>query len=217
MYNKLKKLVCSMSWAQVDMANIILSSVFIVLAVISAVVGLSCMVNNITTSVLENAEVEDTVQDTPKIKTPQMESTQETQPTILGTYVEYGDIYLTPNEINELATLVYLEGGAESRYTKECIASVVLNRMYVYDQTLEEVIYAPNQFEPAALIDQYKPTEECIDIVVKLLDSRCTVPVQVLYFRAGEYHDWSSNVVPFVKLDNTYFSYDKDVMDQYNR
>lgn len=216
MYNKLKKLVCSMSWAQIDMANIILSSVLIVLAIISVIVGLSCMIDNITTPVLENSEVVNTAKDTLKVKPTPMESTSETQPTMLGTYVEYGDIYLTPDEINELATLIYLEGGSESRYTKKCIASVVLNRMYVYDQTLEEVIYAPNQFEPAELIDQYKPTDECIDIVIELLDSRCTVPVQVLYFRAGEYHDWSSNVVPFVKLDNTYFSYDKDVMDQYN-
>lgn len=216
MYEKLKRLFCSMNWAQVNMANIILSSALIVLAIMSALVGLSCMIDNITTPVLENAEVVDTAIDPPKIKPPQMESTQETQTSMLGTYVEYGDIYLTPDEINELATLIYLEGGSESRYTKECIASVVLNRMYVYDQTLEEVIYAPNQFEPAELIDQYKPTEECIDIVIELLDSRCTVPVQVLYFRAGEYHDWSDNVVPFVKLDNTYFSYDKAVMDQYN-
>lgn len=216
MYEKLKKLFCSMNWAQIDMANIILSSILIVLAILSVIVGISCMIDNITTPVLENAEVVDTATDPPKIKPPQMESTQETQTAMLGTYVEYGDIYLTPDEINELATLIYLEGGSESRYTKECIASVVLNRMYVYDQTLEEVIYAPNQFEPAELIDQYKPTEECIDIVIELLDSRCTVPVQVLYFRAGEYHDWSDNVVPFVKLDNTYFSYDKAVMDQYN-
>lgn len=216
MYEKLKKLFCSMNWAQVNMANIILSSALIVLAILSVIVGISCMIDNITTPVLENVEVVDTTTDPPKIKPPQMESTQETQTAMLGTYVEYGDIYLTPDEINELATLIYLEGGSESRYTKECIASVVLNRMYVYDQTLEEVIYAPNQFEPAELIDQYKPTEECIDIVIELLDSRCTVPVQVLYFRAGEYHDWSDNVVPFVKLDNTYFSYDKAVMDQYN-
>lgn len=216
MYEKLKKLFCSMNWAQIDMANIILSSILIVLAILSVIVGISCMIDNITTPVLENAEVVDTAMDPPKIKPSQMESTQETQTAMLGTYVEYGDIYLTPDEINELATLIYLEGGSESRYTKECIASVVLNRMYVYDQTLEEVIYAPNQFEPAELIDQYKPTEECIDIVIELLDSRCTVPVQVLYFRSGEYHDWSDNVVPFVKLDNTYFSYDKAVMDQYN-
>lgn len=216
MYCKLKNIVGSMSWAQIDMTNIIASFVLISIAIISVVVGLSCMVDDITTPVLENAEVDVVTTELPKIKPPKMESTYETQPAMIGTYVEYGDIYLTPNEINELATLVYLEGGAESRYTKECIASVVLNRMYVYGQTLEEVIYAPNQFEPAELIDQYEPTEECIDIVNELLDSRCTVPVQVLYFRAGEYHDWSSDVVPFVKLDNTYFSYDKNIMDQYN-
>lgn len=216
MYCKLKKLFGSMSWAQIDMTNIIVSFVLIALSAISAIVGLSCMVDDITTPVLENAEVTDTIQEIPKIKPPQMESTYESQPTMIGTYVEYGDIYLTLDEINELATLVYLEGGAESRYTKECIASVVLNRMYVYGQTLEEVIYAPNQFEPAELIDQYEPTEECVDIVNELLDSRCTVPVQVLYFRAGDYHNWSNDVIPFVKLDNTYFSYDKNVMDQYN-
>lgn len=216
MYCKLKKIVGSMSWAQIDMTNIIASFVLISIAVISAVVGLSCMVDDITTPVLENAEVDEVTTELPKIKPPKTEATYETQPTMIGTYVEYGDIYLTPNEINELATLVYLEGGAESRYTKECIASVVLNRMYVYGQTLEEVIHAPNQFEPAELIDQYEPTEECIDIVNALLDSRCTVPVQVLYFRAGEYHDWSNDVVPFVKLDNTYFSYDKNIMNQYN-
>ena len=41
MYCKLKKLFGSMSWAQIDMTNIIVSFVLIALAAISVVVGLS--------------------------------------------------------------------------------------------------------------------------------------------------------------------------------
>lgn len=215
MYNKLKNAVGCMSWAQLELTNIVVSIILISLTVIGAVVGIYCLADDLTTPVLENADVSLQEEEIRHIDPPTMNEHNDSDQTLVGTYVQYGDIYLTPNEIDELAILVYLEGGAESRYTKECIASVVLNRMYVYDQTLEEVIYAPNQFEPAELIDQYEPTEECLDIVNELLDSRCTVPVQVLYFRADEYHDWSSDVVPFVKLDNTYFSYDKEVLAQY--
>lgn len=215
MYNKLKNVIGSMSWAQLELTNIVVSVILISLTVIGAVVGIYSLADDLTTPVLENADVSVKCEEVQHIEPPTMDEHTNSDPTLAGTYVQYGDIYLTPKEIDELATLVFLEGGAESRYTKECIASVVLNRMYVYNQSLDEVIYAPNQFEPADLIDQYEPTEECIDIVNDILGSRCTVPVQVLYFRADEYHDWSNQIVPFVKLDNTYFSYDKEILDQY--
>ena len=56
-------------------------------------------------------------------------------------YMEMGE-----NDVYELATLVYLESGTESYECQKSIASVVIHRMQNDDLTLQEVIYAKNQF-----------------------------------------------------------------------
>lgn len=133
------------------------------------------------------------------------------------TYVESGDIYLTEDEVYTLATLVFLEASTESYFTKKCVASVVLNRMYTSGQSLEDVIYATNQFEPAEYIPYYEPTDECVEAVYAVLSERASVPVWVQYFRTDYYHDWSDQIEPFIQVDNTYFSYDTEIMSMYKK
>ncbi len=57
----------------------------------------------------------------------------------------------TEAEVRLLATLVYLEAGNQSYYGKQCVASVVVNRMESsrFPNTLKGVIYQSGQFTPA--------------------------------------------------------------------
>lgn len=54
-------------------------------------------------------------------------------------------------EVRLLAALVYLEAGNQSYYGKQCVASVVVNRMESkrFPNTLKGVIYQSGQFDPA--------------------------------------------------------------------
>ena len=72
---------------------------------------------------------------------------ETTEPDKKENYIE-----LTDDEIYELATLVYLEAGAESYECQKAVASVVINRMTTQNKSLHSVIYAKNQFSPAYLI-----------------------------------------------------------------
>lgn len=119
-------------------------------------------------------------------------------------------IELTDDEIYMLATLVYLEGGIESLECQKAIASVVINRMNLWDMTLEEVIYQKNQFSPAYLIESSAPDDIQIRLVHELMITGVSIPEYVCYFRAGYYHDWAS-MNDYTCFDRTYFSYsDRD-------
>lgn len=122
--------------------------------------------------------------------------------------------FLTDDEIRMLATLVYLEGGTESIECQEAIASVVINRMLTQDKSMSEVIYAPGQFSVAYLVDYYTPDDAALGAVMSVVVNGTTVPKCVTYFRSGYYHEWnSSRIIPFCKIDNTYFSYDNQICD----
>ncbi len=55
------------------------------------------------------------------------------------------------SDVRLLAALVYYEAGNQSYYGKQCVASVVLNRMKskTFPNKLRDVIYQPGQFTPA--------------------------------------------------------------------
>lgn len=78
-------------------------------------------------------------------------------------------VELTDEEINMLATLIYLEGNTESVECQKAICSVVINRMLLCDMTVEEVIYQKNQFTPARLIQYYEPTQVQLDVVNEII------------------------------------------------
>lgn len=122
-------------------------------------------------------------------------------------------IELSDAEINELATLVYLEAGGESFECQKAVASVVINRMTTGNETLKDVIYAKNQFSPARLISVSKPSDSTLDAVKFVIEHGPTIPEYVTYFRAIYYHKWAGQV-PYSCIDNTYFSYDVGLKDQ---
>ena len=160
-------------------------------------------IEDLETYLLKEIEVQvDTVQEEPVIS--DMEYVQpEPEP-----YMEMDE-----NDVYELATLVYLESGTESYECQKAIASVVVHRMQNDDLTLQEVIYAKNQFSPAYLIAESEPSESTLQAVREVLQDGPTIPNYVTFFRADYYHDWSELIIPYCTIDHTYFSADVRLMD----
>lgn len=122
------------------------------------------------------------------------------------------NVFLTYNEIKLLASLVELEVGIESRDCKKAVASVVVNRMKYENKDLADIIYEEHQFSVADRVSEYEPTEETISAVREVLTAGVTVPEYVTFFRAGYYHEWG-DLIPYIRIDNTYFSYSLSVKD----
>ena len=114
---------------------------------------------------------------------------------------------LTNAEKELLAQLLYHEARGESLECQKAVVSVVLNRVESgkWGDTLKEVIYAKNQFEPVAkgLIPNTKPLQKQYEAIDYVLENGATVPSNVLYFRAGHYFEWGTD---YMNIDNTYFS-----------
>lgn len=120
---------------------------------------------------------------------------------------------MTEDDVYELATLVYLESGTESYECQKAIASVVIHRMQNDDLTLQEVIYAKNQFSPAYLIAESCPSDSTLAAVKDVLQNGPCIPNYVTFFRADYYHNWSELIIPYCVIDHTYFSADTRLMD----
>lgn len=117
-------------------------------------------------------------------------------------------IYLSDEEIRDFSALVYLESGGESYECMKAVASVVINRIENSNSSLYDIIYAPNQFEPAHNIPYTTPSEDAINAVNEIITNGPCLPKNVTFFRAGYYHNWSDLIQPYTVIDNTYFSYD---------
>ena len=146
---------------------------------------------------------ETTVEETTKIiveettETTVEETTEATQTKGAG---------ITDYERRLLAGLVYLEGRGEPYETQKMIVSVILNRSYMYNMSIESVIYQPGQFSPASSIMNITPGQMQYDAVDEVLMNGVILPHYVLYFRAGYFHEWSGHA-PYIQSGNTYFSY----------
>lgn len=140
------------------------------------------------------------------------DSTKEESRPVGGSNADDCYMYMNENDVWELATLVYLEAGAESYECQKAVASVIINRMENDGASLQDVIYAPNQFSPAHMISYREPSESALSAVREVLAVGPTVPSYVTYFRANYYHDWSESIVPYCAIDGTCFSADTNLM-----
>ena len=113
---------------------------------------------------------------------------------------------ITDYERRLLAGLVYLEGRGEPYETQKMIVSVILNRSYMYNMSIESVIYQPGQFSPASSIMNITPGQMQYDAVDEVLMNGVILPRYVLYFRSGYFHEWGGHA-PYIQSGNTYFSY----------
>lgn len=121
---------------------------------------------------------------------------------------------ITYDEIDMLSRLVYLEAGGESYECMKGVASIVLNRMTSTGMSLQDVIYAPNQFSPACYIESTSYTDDAYNAVMYVVENGPSLPEYVTFFRADHYHDFGNDiVVPYTCINNTYFSADTRLME----
>ena len=126
---------------------------------------------------------------------------------------------ITSVEREMLARLVFREGNTESIECQRAIVSVVINRWQngAWGDTLEEVVYAKNQFEPANLLYCTTPLEQNYEAVDYVLKNGVTVPEYVMYFRANKHFGWDGYKA-YRKIDHTYFGYmEKDKGEQHEK
>ncbi|MCM1286619.1 MAG: cell wall hydrolase [Bacteroides sp.] len=142
-------------------------------------------------------------------------STNEIDPIcpFCGQRIEGKYAFLTWSEIKLLASLVDMEVGIENYDCKKAVASVVLNRMLLTDDTLENVIFAENQFSAADKVREHTPSEESVNAVKEVLGGGVTIPEYVTFFRADNYHKWGDQI-PYIQIGNTYFSYSESIKKQ---
>lgn len=95
--------------------------------------------------------------------------------------------YLTDDEIETLARLVYLEARGESFEGQQAVAEVVLNRVLApsFPNNVYDVIYQSGQFTPAGNIPYTTATQTQYDAISAALSGPNILPQQVLYFAQG--------------------------------
>lgn len=190
------------------------SSIFLLLACAGCGTIVSSMtVDESTTSSASYANTEKTTTDYVEISNNKIASNGVNLicPTC-GQIIEGPDVFLTYNEIKLLASLVDLEVGIENYDCKMAVASVVINRMKYENKNLTDIIYEENQFSVADRVSNYEPSEESIKAVRTILTTGVTLPEYVTFFRAGQYHEWG-DLIPYIQIGNTYFSYSLSVKD----
>lgn len=120
-------------------------------------------------------------------------------------------IDISDSDIELIAKLLWFEARGECDDCKRRVVSVVINRMTTQSMSAYDVIYATNQFEPAANIDTSKIDDDELSkmkkIVSDVVQNGPTIPEYVTYFRADHYHNFK-NQVPYTHCCNTYVSYD---------
>lgn len=102
-------------------------------------------------------------------------------------------------EIALLERVVMSEASIEPYDCKVAVAETILNRMDMYSTSLEDVVYAPNQYSMA---DNGQPTDEVKQAVAQALECRVN-PVNMIYFRQDYYHSFGT---PYTAYGEMYFS-----------
>lgn len=99
----------------------------------------------------------------------------------------YGQLYLSADEIETLARLVYLEARGESFEGQQAVAEVVLNRVLSpsFPDNVYDVIYQVGQFAPAGNIPFTVAMQTQYDAVACALSGPNILPQAVCYFAAG--------------------------------
>lgn len=99
-----------------------------------------------------------------------------------------------------LARVCMSEASTEPFIGKMAVVATVLNRADAYGQTVEQVVYSPNQFSTQ---DNGAPTEEVYAAVDAAIAQRDLFPADMLYFRKWHYHSFG---VPYTVIGAHYFS-----------
>lgn len=117
---------------------------------------------------------------------------------------------VTSEEREMLARLIYHEANAESLDCQKAVVSVVINRWQngKWGDTIEDVIYANGQFDPAPILYRTTPNNTNYEAVDYVLKNGSTLPSYVMFFRAdyGFSETWKE-YSEHRQIDQTYFGY----------
>ena len=101
-----------------------------------------------------------------------------------------------------IAMVVNAESGGEPMIGKVAVASVVLNRCDYYDQTVESIVYAKDQFAISKIY-----TSDDLRAVEIAKENRDLFPNNMLYFRNKHYHKFGEE---YMVIGSHYFSLAKN-------
>ena len=96
----------------------------------------------------------------------------------------YPGVELTLEEENLLARMVWVEAQGECFEGQQAVAEVVLNRLVAdgFQNTVNSVIYAENQFRSVPLLEDAKPTSIQYEAIECALEGPYVLPIDVYYF-----------------------------------
>ena len=103
---------------------------------------------------------------------------------VVQTDCRYPDIYLSLDDKELLARMVWVEARGESFEGQQAIAEIVLNRLVAdnFPNTLKGVIYAANQFKSTQFLEDAEPTRTQYEAVERALSGPYVLPMDVVFF-----------------------------------
>ena len=108
------------------------------------------------------------------------------------------EIPCVKSDMQVIAEAVMGEAGNQPLVGKVAVASTILNRMEYYNQTVYEALEAYNAYPYYGIV-----TNDCYRAVEIAMENRDLFPSDMMYFRAGHYHDFG---VPYAQIEDHYFS-----------
>ncbi len=123
------------------------------------------------------------------------------------TYYKAVSENITPEELELVAKIVYLEAGNQSLTGQRAVAEVIFNRVLSdkFPNTVSEVIFQKNpiQFSTAASLSKAAPTDEQYNAVETTLSTTDPIlPPDVLFF--STYSNWRTT---YEQIGDHYFCY----------
>ena len=112
-------------------------------------------------------------------------------------------------EINQenrdlIARVVMSEANGEPMVGKIAVVACIFNRARIYDMSISEVIFSPNQFSTA---DNGDPTAECYEAIDLYAQCPTLYPDDLIYFQL---HSFSKYGEDYAQIGSHYFSTKKD-------
>lgn len=178
--------------------------VVIIITMVTTAIAWDNSINQIHHTIQETPDtINFTTYSLPPIATYLSEPEPEPEPEPVA-YQEIADV-ITDDEIEMLARLLFLEAGNQSIEGQRAVIEVVFNRLLSdeFPNTLNDVVYAENQFSPAHLISSTTPTDEQYEVIqIVLTDTETVLDHGVVFFSRGQYNDYL-----YDKIGDHYFCY----------
>lgn len=136
--------------------------------------------------------------------TEQLEPVSAPEELIVGKFEEVTKVvHVTPSEDDALAAVAMSEAGNQDVLGMAFVVMTVLNRCDYYDLTVDEVLYAPNQYSYPYYGKISHEAYRAVELAREYRDSFDNI----MWFRTGTFHDFGT---PAFKWGDHYFSMMED-------